>query len=164
MAESGFLIDGVQYEIPTLDSFTMAEAKILFECSGLALEDFAVDEDDAEATDNLRKHLRNPGFIEALMLVAYIRGNRAVPIGKAKTIIGQANLVEAINSMAEGDDALPPEPEKTESVKRDSEGNSASRSEPSGIASTNGLAEPGPIQNPTGISESAMSLPRVRHS
>ena len=39
--ESGFVIDGVVYEVPGLDTLTMDEAQVLYDYSGLGLEDFA---------------------------------------------------------------------------------------------------------------------------
>lgn len=152
MAESGFVIDGTHYEIPTLDSFTMAEAKILFDCSGLALEDFAVDEADPDATDGLRKNLRNPGFIEALMVVAYKRGNPNASLAKARELIGQANLVEAIKNMVDEDDAGPPEPQKTELERNASVGSTESLSEHSGGNSTDVSGAPDVSLLSTGIS------------
>src|SRR5574337_617209 len=99
MADSGFVIDGITYEVPTLDSFTMGEAKILYLCSGLSLEDFAVDEEDAEASARLKRNVRNPGFIEALMRIAYLRGNPGITDSKAESVVSKANLVEALSKI-----------------------------------------------------------------
>jgi len=141
MAETGFRIDGVVYDVPTLDSFTMDEAEILYKCSGLSLEDFAVDEDDPEQAEQFSKNLRNPGFIRAMMTVAYIRGNPGVTPAKAGTIIGKSNLIEAIqNFVGEVDADSPPEPERSGSEKPDSDASTESWSEPSGGTSVEGLA------------------------
>lgn len=145
MADSGFLIDGLRYEVPSLDSFNMGEAKILYKCSGLALEDFAVDERDPEARDRLAANIRNPGFIEALMVVAYLRGNGGMSEARAMSVIQNANLVQAIESFVDSvvGDAGPPAPSEDTLT--------SSPSSTSGEDSPNGSAEPVTIQRPTGI-------------
>lgn len=154
MADSAFVIDGMSYEVPTLDSFTMSEAKILYRCSGLSLEDFAIDEDDPEASGKLQKNIRNPGFIEALMTVAYVRGNKGISEAKAASVIGQSNLVEALQTfVGSEDDADPPVPSEAPAT----EGSSVSPSDPSGDASMNGSDAPAKTPEPTGTSESDTS-------
>ena len=145
MADTGFLIDGLRYEVPTLDSFNMGEAKILYKCSGLALEDFAIDERDPEARDQLAANIRNPGFIEALMTVAYLRGNPEMTEGRASAVIQSANLVEAIKSFVESAeaDAGPPESGGTQT---------SSPSSTSGADSVNGSDAQAEIPSPTGTS------------
>lgn len=104
-AETGFMIDGSLYEMPSLDTFTMEEAQILYDYSGLGLEDFALEDDD----DEFAVKLKNPGFLRALMHIAYRRGNPKQPDGKVRKLIGAVNLIEAHAHLAGGeDDADPP--------------------------------------------------------
>lgn len=149
MADSGFLIDGTHYEVPTLDSFTMNEAEILYKCSGLALEDFAIDEEDPEAVSEFRAKTRNPGFLKALMTVAYIRGNSGTPVEAANRIIGAANLIDAMKAL--GDvaeaDVDPPAVGADSAPENDSSSN-----DPSGGTSTSGSDEPDESLVPIGTS------------
>ena len=72
--ESGFVIDGVVYEVPGLDTLTMDEAQVLYDYSGLGLEDFAQSADETEEETKARERLfRNPGLMRALMHIAYKR-------------------------------------------------------------------------------------------
>lgn len=139
MPESGFIIDGTAYDVPTLDTFSMDEAEILYKCSGLTLEDFAVDEEDPEASEQLIKNIRNPGFIRALMTVAYIRGNPGISQARASSVIGKANLLDAIKEFAEAD-ADPPELTRTTNEPDEPVASSESSSDPSGGTSIEGLA------------------------
>lgn len=152
MTESGFLIDGTAYDVPTLDSFTMDEAEILYKCSGLTLEDFAIDEEDPSASAQLLKNVRNPGFLRALMTVAYLRGNPGMSTSKAEAVIGKASLVEALESLAEVGDDGPPEVQRSASEKLGSEGSTASSNGLSGGTSTEDSAEPESLLRATGTS------------
>jgi hypothetical protein len=111
-AETGFMIDGTLYEVPGLDTLTMDEAQVLYDYSGLTLEDF-IPEDPArpdEQSDDLRAKLKNPGFLRALMHIAYQRGNPSLSGVKVKTLIGSASMIGAVEHLQESgeDDALPP--------------------------------------------------------
>lgn len=132
-AETGFMIDGALYEVPSLDTFTMDEAQVLYDYSGLTIEDFAAleDEDENEQVDRLK----NPGFMRALMHIAYQRGNEKLAPAKVKALIGAANLLSSYEHLAVGeDDALPPE--STTEPEQQSLRSSVEQNEPSGDGST----------------------------
>lgn len=139
MADTGFLIGEVFYDVPGLDSFNMDEAEILYKCSGLTLEDFALDEEDPEQAAQLAVNIKNPGFVRALMIIAYLRGDSNTTYAKAASVIGKTNVLEALKNLAEGD-VDPPEPTRTENGNADSGESSASSSVPSGGTSIEGLA------------------------
>lgn len=125
-AETGFMIDGALYGMPSLDTFTMEEAQILYDYSGLGLEDFALEDDD----DEFAVKLKNPGFLRALMHIAYRRGNPKQPDSKVRKLIGAVNLIEAHAHLAGGEDdadppALTPEPDR-QSLKSSGEPNETS--------------------------------------
>lgn len=135
-AETGFLIDETFYELPSLDSFTMDEAQILYDYSGLTLEDF-VDADEAD------KKFKNPGLLRALMHVAYQRGNPRMNTSRVKTLVGAASLVSAMEQLAEGtvaaeDDAGPPvstlEPAESSQTRPDDSSESSGNPSPSDSA------------------------------
>jgi len=132
-AETGFMIDGALYEVPSLDTFTMDEAQVLYDYSGLTIEDFAVleDEDENEQVDRLK----NPGFMRALMHIAYQRGNEKLAPAKVRALIGSANLLSSYEHLAVGeDDALPPE--STTEPEQQLLKSSVEQNEPSGDGST----------------------------
>ena len=88
------------------------------------------------------------------MTVAYLRGNQGISEAKAASVIGQSNLVEALQTFAgTEDDADPPVPSEAPAT----EGSSDSPSAPSGDASRNGSDAPGTIPETTGTSESDTS-------
>lgn len=150
-AESSFVIDGADYPIPGLESFNMDEAVVLYDCSGLTLEDFAIDEDDQEQVDELESKTKNPGFIKALMIVAYMRGN-GVSRKKAEGLIGNSNLFEALKAFVVDDGKDPTEPQKSEQSTLSSPESSGSSGDSSGIASATSSDEPEATPELTGTS------------
>ena len=96
MAEgSRFVIDATDYPVPSLDSLDTDEGQLLYDLSGLGVEDFVFADDDGEAAAELERKLRNPGFIRALMQIAYQRGNPGIKPATARSVIGKSNLLEA---------------------------------------------------------------------
>jgi hypothetical protein len=113
--ETGFRIDGKLHELPTIDSLNMDEAQILYDYSGLAIQDFAPPEGvtDEEHQQTIAPLVKNPGFLRALMHIAYQRANPKMTTARVKQAIGTANIVEAMQELAppddREDDARPPE-------------------------------------------------------
>ena len=149
-AETGFMIDGTLYEVPDLGSFTMDEIQVLYDYSSLTLEDFIEGENEtADEAEARELKLRNPGFMRALMHVAYQRGNNKLPTGRVKQIIGSANVITALETLGElevEDDVplgLTSEPNGS-SLKSSLENDSTSElpSKLTGPVSTRSLGEP----------------------
>lgn len=152
--ESGFLIDGKHYPIPTLDSFNMDEAQILFDYSGLALEDFVPAHpelsDDERATyeaEQLRK-VRNPAFKRALLHVAFQRGNPQAQPAQVRQVVGAVNLLDATVALLAGDDdeehspateSSPSEPSKPSGSETPSERSGSGRTSPTGSDEQDGI-------------------------
>lgn len=113
----GFRIDGSDYEIPELDSFTMGEAFILYQKTaspgipGLSLADFALDEEDPKQAEALRRNLLHPGTVLTRMIVAYMRGNPGASQGTAEALLERANWLQSYVEYAAGlgADASPPD-------------------------------------------------------
>jgi hypothetical protein len=98
--ESGFVIDGVVYEVPGLDTLTMDEAQVLYDYSGLGLEDFAQSADETEEEAKARERLfRNPGLMRALMHIAYKRKHTKLPASQIRTLVGAANVLDALQGL-----------------------------------------------------------------
>lgn len=97
--ETGFIIDGKTYPIPTLDTLNMDEAQILYDYSGLTIEDFAPageDEDEEEILAARVQKAKNPAFLRALMHIAYLRGNPQAKAPYVKTVLGAINQMDVI--------------------------------------------------------------------
>jgi hypothetical protein len=111
-AETGFLIDGTIYEIPTLDSLDGDECMVFFDYCGMVQEDFAPleDESENETNDRNEKQMRHPGFWLALMHIAYRRKHRELADAKVKALIGRTNRLDALSTMGveeEDDESVP---------------------------------------------------------
>jgi len=159
--ESKFVIDGGDYPIPTLDTFDMDEAQLLYDLARMSVEDFAIADGDEEGEAELEQKIRNPGFIRTLMQVAYQRGNPGISAAKAKQVIGHANLIEAYDNWLEGlADASPPEQTRSKPEPPDEQSRPSSSNESSGGDSTNGSAQPDESPVATGISRSDTSSPQ----
>ncbi len=137
--ENKFLIDGVEYPIPGLETFNMADAFLLYEYSGLSLEDFAIDEEDPEQVEELGRKTKNPGFIFTLMLVAFLRGNKGTPKNKAVALIETSNLVSAYEAFL--DAGMEEDPTPTQESEITAESSSGNGSD-SGESSQMSLIEP----------------------
>lgn len=156
--ETGFRIDGGVYPVPTLDSLDMDESQILFDRSGLGIEDFvplgdeaSQEEKDARSRE-LSRNVKNPAFLRAMMEIAYRRGNPKLPIGRVRDVIAGANTMAAMSDLLRtsvarkraGDPNVPLEP--TTEPQRSSDGSSVSSSSSSGNGSPD--ASDAPDENP----------------
>lgn len=142
-AETGFEIDGSRYEVPTLDSLNMDEAQVLYDYSGLAVEDFVPPRPDMDDDDKLRhqesiaQRMKNPGLLKALLHIAYQRGNTHVRPSRVGELVGQVNVFDAVLSLVsnepeEDDVPLASTPRPEESSLSGSGGSSMSSGEGSG--------------------------------
>lgn len=156
----GLLIDGERYPLPQIMSFDLDEAELLFDKSGLTLEDFITAE-DSEGLEKLLGHYRNPHVIRVLAHVAYRRKNRDAKPAQIESLIGKTNAADIVASLLqtimEEVDESPPvsatEPEKS------SPPSSVDKSESSGTLSSPSSDEQETIPEPTGTSESDTSSP-----
>jgi hypothetical protein len=149
VAESGFLIDGVKYEIPLLDSLNMREAKILYDCCGLSIEDFMADLDDPKSVRLVAKHQKHPGFWEARFLISYLRGNPDVSLEKARDLIDGSNFFEVLSGI-KVDDADPPDVKSSSEPSASGAGTTSTSSDRSGTSSTSDSEGLEKIPEPTG--------------
>jgi len=140
-----FLIAGAEYPVPTVDSFTMSEWEILYDLAGMVADDFIATSDD-EARDLIVKR-RHPGYVRAMLHIAYQRGNRDKSRREVASVIDDVRLWEAMSPMwdaaneeAEGDDALPPD--LTNAPEGSSLRSNSGSSSTSGLRSTTGSAVP----------------------
>lgn len=169
-AETGFLIDGTIYEVPSLMSLEMAEIELLYKASGCGLEDFVqgADEDDEDYERRVDKMIRQPGVMRSLMEIAYQRGNPTLRPERVAETIRRTNYMEAISTMSADDDGepeddpvplalTPPPVEPSQSGSDESSSSSAATSETSGNDSTRDSDEPVDAPATTGIGKSDTS-------
>lgn len=169
-AETGFLIDGTIYEVPTLLSLDMAERRVMFEDSGYIQEDFLweQDEDDDAYEERVGKLMRHPGVMEALMHIAYQRGNPTVKRETVRMIVEKTPYLEAISTMEAAvepeEDAVPlelttPLDEPSLSEPSSSKPLSEPTTDSGGTASMNDSDQPAVTPIPIGTTRSATSSP-----
>lgn len=145
---AGFEIDGARYPIPTLDSFTMDEAQVLYDYSNLALEDFAPahpeasDEEREKHEQGLLAKVRNPGFKRAMMHVALQRANPDMPAKQVQEHVGRANALDAAVSLLAGDVGEDPTPDSQKQPSPGSDSRTPSPPSDSGSRSPNGSGQP----------------------
>ena len=136
------LIAGKEYPLVTMEAFTMADALVLYEYSGLTLEDFIPPDPDAEDEDaeleRIEGKIRNPGVLAALVHVSYQRGNPTVKKEKVKRVVGETPLMDIYAALAddgEEDDEVPPPKESTSAPGEASQPASVDSSDSSGPSS-----------------------------
>lgn len=117
-----FTIHGKEYPIPTVQSFDMDEAQILWELCGFGMERFQPDENEgrysAEAQAELVKVMISPPFLRTLLHVAYRRGNRQASRKDIDQALGRLPFTQVLDEWSaqlladEEDDASPPDPSR----------------------------------------------------
>lgn len=151
-AETGFMIDGTVHEIPAIDTFNTDEIQVLYDYSGIGLEDFSRPEDfsDEEFSELFRSKTKNPGFLRALMHVAYQRANPRQNPSRVKAVISQTKMIAALEHLTEsgdesGEDTDGRPPASTTELEPSSPKSSVVSNENSGDASpttSDGQADP----------------------
>jgi len=157
-----FLIEGGEYPWPTITSLLMGERRILYDLSGYVQEDFLQleDESEEEHEERVRVILRHPGVQEALMVIAYARGNPQLKVEKVRALVEKTNWIDANLKNAElEEDAGPPETTFQSEPSSENGSKHDSRSEDSGSPSTSTSAPVDVIPLPTGDTRSGTSSP-----
>lgn len=141
MAETKFVIQGRDYPVPTLDTFDMDECELLYEKTGLTLQDVMDDEFELKLS---------PGLLRTLMLVTFLRGNPATRREQAEKIIGKIKAVDALEHLsAQEDDADPPAATATNGSPQRSHSSSPSSGADSPTGSDGRQASPQPDRTGT---------------
>ena len=132
-----FVIDGREYPVPEVDSFTLGEAVVVFDYSGLGL-------------DQLGDNASNPKVYSAFVHIAYARGNPDVDEATVHDLVMGANLVRVMEKLGGETNPTTQTPDTTSSPP-----SSSSSDASSGEGSTNGSDEPADAPSSTGASRSA---------
>jgi len=142
-----FLIDGQEYEWPTLDSFDIDEAELLYTATGFGLEDLVFDPEEPNAED-VAKRLIRPATLKALARIAYSRQHPDIPADVVLEKAGKVNMSEAVMALLaiEETDVDPPvstsEPSRSSETSSPGSLESQSRTnETSGLNGTNSSTE-----------------------
>lgn len=166
-AETGFLIEGTVYEVPTLDSLTTDEEQVMYDRCGVVQEDFLPLEGETEEDNDQRIAgvMRAPGFMVALMHIAYQRGNPTVKEDQVRVVIGKTKRLEALSTLgstaeAEEDEVVPlalTSEHNDTSARSSLESDKSTRPSPasSGSVATNGLDKEDDGHANTGTMKSA---------
>lgn len=128
---AGFEIDGEVYEVPRLDTFDMDEAQVLYDLSGVILEDFIPPHPDAKPEEQqavLQLQLvkvRNPSFRRALVVISYMRRHPDSDIEEVSRLVGKVNATDvSVAVLTRGDadeDPLLSSPKQPDSKSSESE-------------------------------------------
>jgi hypothetical protein len=136
---SGFEIDGERYPVPSFDTLTLDEAQVLYDFSGLAIEDFVSPDPDATEEEKqahekaILERVKNPAFKSALAAIAYMRGHPEVDAKRAREIVGKVTLLEIAQGLVDEEDAAsPPASEPTSTLDASSPRSSPGSNESSG--------------------------------
>ena len=162
---SGFLIDDKLYEVPSVFMLTNDEAQILYDYTGLSIDDFLAGDDvpDEEKAE-LQRKFKSPALLRALQEIAYQRGNPDVRPAQVKALIGAATQLSVLSGLVadtedeEDEQSLPPAStsEPAGSSPRSSLANEKSKKRSTakpGNGSRNGSDEPDDQPTPTGRSK-----------
>jgi len=95
-----FKIDDHEYEMPMLDDLDMDEWQILYDYTGLILDDFAPKEDADEERDRERR-TSQPGFTRAMLHIGYRRAHPDLKPDAIKQVTGEAKLLHVLEALGE---------------------------------------------------------------
>ena len=97
---SGFEVDGERFSIPTLDTVTIDEERLLFIWADVVVSDF-VDAHPDWSDDEKWAHergqmtrVRNPDFKRTLAVIAYRRAHPDTPVEEAMALLGGLGAIE----------------------------------------------------------------------
>lgn len=161
-----FKIDDVAYDIPALDDMDMDEWEIIYDYSGLVLDDFApaadradeqVDGDEDGPLEKARqRRISTPAFTKALLHIGYRRANPDAKPDAIKKLVGATKRLDVLNAMADaaaGDGDADGPLELTPELEQPSPPGSVDSSEPESTDSQKSSGEPVVHLAPTGTGE-----------
>ncbi len=98
-----FTAGGETYEYPDPFDLDLDEWVIIYDETGLILEDFAPF-DDKKREENRQQQLRNPALIKALAIVGILRAKPELDIDAAKELAGDMKMLAVLESLVAGDE------------------------------------------------------------
>lgn len=155
---TGFDINGEVYEVPTLDSFDMDEAQILYDLSGVVLEDFIPPHPDSPEQEKAAHYqlqllrVRDPGFKRALVHIAYRRKHEEYDRSELDKAVGKMNATDVSIAILTRGDEVDPQTSSPNEPDSKSRTNGTSESSSSGKPSGSDTERPALTLAPTGTS------------
>lgn len=163
MSDHGFTIDGEVCPLVTLSEFTMGERQVLFENSGIIVEDFrrGNGETDEERDARIENATRNPGYLLSLLHVAYQRRHPEMTRQQVAGVVENVNAELALRTLGEDDqeENPPTGSESTTSPEPTSETSQNGSPTSSGDGSSTSSGQPGNDPSPITGSKSHESQP-----
>lgn len=98
MKDVGFEIDGVFHEMPLLGSFDLDENRVFKLRTGMHAEEVWLGLQDG-ADLSFAELLRNDGFLEALVHIAYRRANEGTTDDEIQRRVGKMNRLDLFSSL-----------------------------------------------------------------
>ncbi len=97
-----FTAGGETYEYPDPFDLSLDEWVIIYDETGLILEDFApFDDKQREATR--QQQLRNPALIKALAICGLMRAKKELDVAAARELTGEMKMLDVLASLAGGE-------------------------------------------------------------
>lgn len=112
---AGFVINGESYEVPTLDTITLAEERVLYVYADCVVQDFLpahpdwTEDDKVAHIAEVLSKVRNPAFKTALAHIAYKRRHPEVSDADIQESLGSLNALEVDIALLRGDVEDPPQ-------------------------------------------------------
>ena len=163
--QQGIEISGKRYELPTLDTITLDEERILYVYSDTIVQDFVPphpewsNEEKANYQALQMRKIRNPEFKKALAHIAYKRQNPTADDAEIQSAIGLVNALEVDIAMIRGDDDDPPAQTSQKEPSSKSDTSEDLSCTDSGRSTESGSGQVAAIPEATGTTESDTSSP-----
>jgi hypothetical protein len=106
-----FKIEDQEYDVPEVDDLDMDEWQVIYDYSGLILDDFAPIEDDDDAEQARTRRLAQPAFTTAMLHIGYQRAHPKMKAVDIKALVSGAKMLHILEQFGEStseDDAVPP--------------------------------------------------------
>lgn len=164
--ESGFEVDGERLEIPTLDTITLDEERVLYIYADVVISDFLPihpDWKDEEKNAHLllqAQKIRNPDFKRALVHIAYKRAHPDVDSDEINVKVGASGALELDLALLRGrPDETDPQTRSPNERDKTNGTSTLARSGDSGKPTGTSSGTPEASLEDIGISESDTSSP-----
>lgn len=165
MDNPGITIRDTHYDLPTLDTITLAEERVLFVYGDCVVRDFIpahpeTTDDEKAAYERLQLlRIRNPDFKRCLAAIAVRRAHPDMEEAEVWRNAGEANALEADIAMLWGDGPDPPATSSQKPLESTTPTSEPSNSTDSGSSTENGSDRADESPASTGTSGSGTSSP-----
>lgn len=163
LGESGFEVDGERLEIPTLDTITLDEERVLYIYADVVLSDFLPTHPDWKP-EQREAHLvlqaqkiRNPDFKRALVHIAYKRAHPEVENDEINVKVGTTSALELDLALIRGTPKEDPPTRSPNERDKTSATSTLEKNGDSGIPTGKSSGTPDSDLESIGISESDTS-------